>query len=115
MEKLFENLLPPPGGLEGLRRKLEAPASRSFSRHWIPIPLAATAAVVVLGLGMLSYRVLPPEQHPEQKYGIFQRYMEAPPNEAVSLLPRDDADLRLVQQPTGNPAITLYWIEDEGV
>ena len=111
MEDWFEKLSPPPGGLEGLRRKLEAQENRPPVSGILTRARLAGAAALVLILGTAGYRFLAPPSAPD--YGIFQRYMEPPPNETVSLLETEGSRLRLVRQPTGNPAVTLYWIEEE--
>lgn len=112
MQEPFEMLSPPSGGVEGLRKKLETFENRSSAfSAWGPSKVAA-AAMIVACILVGGYRVLPLNGPPPQDYGIFQRYMEAPPEEAVSLVGSESAQLRLVQQPTSNPAVKLYWIED---
>lgn len=112
MDNPFERLSPPPGGVEGLRRKLEALENRrSFFSGW-KLPSVAAAAMVASFLLIIGYSVLPLKAPLSRDYGIFQQYMDAPPAEAVSLVGTESARLRLVQQPVGNPAVKMYWIEE---
>ena len=109
MQDWFEKLSPPSGGLEGLRRKLEPREGRFLADRLTPARLAGAAAVILV-LGAAGYRFLPLGPPSPPDYGIFQRYMEAPPNEAVSLRETEGSELRLVREPTDNPAVALYWI-----
>lgn len=112
MNNPFEKLSPPPGGVEGLRRKLGALENRNSLFSGWQLPRMAAAGVVASLLLIIGYNVLSLQAPPARDYGIFQKYMETPPAEAVSLVGTESARLRLVQQPVGNPAVKMYWIEE---
>lgn len=112
MENPFKRLVPPTGGVKGLRRKLDALENQRFvDNAWARARLAVVA-VTACFLLVVGYSIRPVKSPSSQNYGIFQRYMEVPSAKAVSLIGTENSRLRLVQQPSDNPMISLYWIEE---
>ena len=117
MNDPFERLAPPPGGLAGLRRKLEARERPGGERRdalaGLSLPRVAAGLMAVLAVMAVGYRLLPSAPPaPDRGYGIFQPYMENN-REPVRLAAESSAaGLNLVEQRTSNSAIRFYWIEE---
>jgi hypothetical protein len=83
-DELFEPLEPPPGGLQRLRARLDAPRTRSA-----PIWIFAVATCA-LALGAVA--------------------LQAPPREPVTVPPSGRAEVAVVRVPLRDERVVFYWV-----
>jgi len=116
-ERMFEDLAPPPGGLEMLRARLDRESSRdlqvfSFRRAVVGAAAAAAAATILLavGIGLLPTSTEESEMLLDFRYNpaAVRLGLTAFPTEPVSVLPRDSRRFAVLRVEVADPRVVFY-------
>jgi len=116
-ERVFENLAPPPGGLEDLRSKLDLEFGTSYraisiSRWPLRSAVAAAAAAVLLFVGLSLVQTSTGEFEAllnlTENPATARLGLSAFPSEPVSVMPRDRPRVVVKRVEVADPGVVFY-------